>query len=90
MSPGRRTAGDAARERDQQPVADSVAEAVVDELEAVDVEEEDGAAERRVARRCGCSDAARRSMNSARFGQAGERVVQRVVDQPLLARSGDR
>ena len=45
--PGAQRGRDAAGERDQQVVADGVAEAVVDELEAVDVEEQDRAAGRR-------------------------------------------
>ena len=54
--------------RDQQPVAGLVPEAVVDDLEVVEVEEEhrDRASARRSARARACS---RRSRNRARFGR---------------------
>ena len=84
MSLGRSAALEPARDRHQQLVADVVAERVVDDLEAVEVEEQHGRAAvgwRRWARRIAWS---RRSRNSTRFGQAGQRVVQRVVLQALL------
>ena len=62
----------------QQLVADAVAERVVDELEAVDVEEEHRACASSAAGR-GPGRAPRRSSKSVPVRQAGERVVQRLV-----------
>jgi hypothetical protein len=50
VSPGRRQVFEAARDADEQLVADHVAERVVDYLEAVEVEEEDGEEGRRAPR----------------------------------------
>ena len=73
-----------ARDRDQQLVSHLVAERVVDELEAVEVQEQDG----RGGARVGALGAADRLVEAVEeqhaVGQAGERVVQRVVLQALL------
>ena len=56
------------RQREQQVIADRVTEAVVDKLEAIEVDEENGAATVEVARpRRGTWSM--RSMNSARLGR---------------------
>ena len=69
---------------DQQPVSHLVAERVVDELEAVEVEEQD----RRGGGRVGALGAADRLVEPVEeqhaVRQAGERVVQRVVLEALL------
>ena len=68
---------------DQQLVAGAVAEAVVDLLEAVEVEEQHrdrASAARGAAQRV----LRRRSLNSARLAQPGQRVVERLVDELLL------
>ena len=77
-----------ARDGDQQPVADVVAERVVDELEAVEVQEQH--------RRAGGRAAALRAPDRLRqavqeqhaVGQPGQRVVQGVVLQALLGLRG--
>ena len=71
-------------DRDQQLVADLVAEAVVDELEAVEVEEQD-------ARQPAAAAQARERLLEAveeqhAVGQPGERVVQRAVADRVLGR----
>ena len=72
------------RDRDQQPVSRLVAERVVDELEAVEVEEEDGG--RRL--RGGALGTADRLVEAVEeehaVRQAGEGVVHRVVLEALL------
>ena len=74
-----------ARDRDQQPVADVVAERVVDELEAVEVEEQHrraGGRARGAARgRIACVEAVE---EQHAVGQPGQRVVERVVLEALL------
>jgi hypothetical protein len=72
-----------AGERDQQPVADGMAEAVVDELEAVEVDVEHGAAPGRIPLEL--AEAVLEAVQEQRpVRKAGEAVVQRFVDQPLL------
>ena len=67
---GRSAALEPARDGDQQLVADLVAERVVDELEAVEVEEQHGRGSGRGARRWARRIAwSRRSRNSTRFGR---------------------
>ena len=68
VSDGRRAASRAPEICDQQLVAHQMAEAVVDDLEAVEVEEEDGGRCVR-PRRERSIDWRRRSMNSARLGR---------------------
>ena len=77
---------DAPGERDQQVVADRVAEAVVDELEAVDVQEQHRAAGLRDRAATRCRIWLTPVHEQGPVGQAGERVVQRVV---LEAQLGD-
>ena len=76
---GAQRAFDPLRDRHQQAVADEVAERVVDELEAVEVEEQHGAAELAVV----AARALRLELEAVEeeraVGQPGERVVQRVV-----------
>ena len=68
---------------DQQLVAGQVAEAVVDDLEAVEVEEEDGGQPLRLAARA--LDRLPQPVHEQRaVGQAGERVVEGVVEELLL------
>ena len=70
--------------RGQQLVADLVAEAVVDELEAVEVEEQDRR-QRAVARQPG--QGVLEPVEEQRpVRQAGERVVQRAMADPVLGR----
>ena len=64
------------RDRDQQLVADQVAEAVVDDLEAVEVEEEDGEAACSGCRRARAMRLAQAVHEQRAVGQAGERVVE--------------
>ena len=72
--------------RDQQPVAGGVAEAVVHHLEAVEVEEQHRDALVALRRRR-CQLAARaRSTKCSAVGQAGERIVDRLVRERLTAR----
>ena len=69
---------------DQQLVAGVVAEAVVDVLEAVEIEERPRRPTSvRWQRAMAC---VRRSRNSRRFGSPRERVVHRLVREPLLER----
>jgi hypothetical protein len=78
VSPGR-----LAGERDQQLVSDGVAEAVVDELEPVDVEEQHRAAGGGVA--VGALEDLVDAVDEQRaVGQSGEGVVQRVMLQAQL------
>jgi hypothetical protein len=73
-----------ARDRDQQPVADVVPERVVDELEAVEVEEQHGGAGVRVPA-LRAADRLREAVEEEHaVRQPGQRVVQRVVLQALL------
>ena len=76
-------AGEAPRDGEQDRVADRDAEAVVDLLEAVDVEDED----RRPRRAFGLGAGDRRAQpveEQLAVGQAGQVVVDGVVQQPLL------
>jgi hypothetical protein len=78
--------GQPGRQRDQELVADGVAEAVVDQLEAVDVHEQHGAGGARVAR-----EPLQRLLHAVHeqrpVGQAGEAVVQGIVLQVQLGHS---
>ena len=69
---------DPRRQRDEELVADGMAEAVVDELEAVDVQEQDGAADVGIADRA-VHDLLDAVHEQRAVGQPGQRVVQRVV-----------
>ena len=84
VSLGRSDGLEALRDRLQQLVAARVAERVVDDLEAVEVEEQDrGAALGVVA--LGAADRLVEAVEEEHaVGQPGERVVQRVVLQALL------
>jgi hypothetical protein len=80
---GAQRAGDPLGEGDEQLVADGVAEAVVDLLELVEVEEQQRAAVLRLA--AGTPQRLLDAVNEQRpVGQPGEGVVQRLVLQPLL------
>ena len=82
---GAQRATQPARDGDQQLVADVVAERVVDELEAVEVEEQDGDAARPGRARCGAADRLVEAVEEQHaVRQPGQRVVQRVVLQALL------
>src|SRR6185503_9871359 len=68
---------------DEERVAGAVAERVVDQLEAVEVEEED--AEEAVLLASRVADAVAQAVDEERpVGEAGEGVVERVVDELLL------
>ncbi len=73
----------APRERDEQLIADGVAVGVVDELEAIQVEEQDRASIFRDT-----AAAPQRELEvieeHGSVGQPGQRIVQGVVDEPLL------
>ena len=76
-------AGQAARDGEQDRIADGEAEAVIDLLEAVDVEHEDRRPRR--AFRLGAGDRRLEPVEEElAVGQAGQVVVDRVVEQPLL------
>ena len=76
-------AGQAPRDGEQDRIADRDAEAVVDLLEAVDVEDEDRGPRR--AFRCGARDRRAQPVDEQlAVGQAGQVVVDGVVQQPLL------
>ena len=82
MSPGRRWAAQPRRDRPQQLVAGVVADAVVDQLEVVEVEEEDP--DRRAGDGAAVERVAERVDEAEPVGQAGERVVQDAVAQRLV------
>ena len=84
VSAGRSAAASEPAICDQQLVADQVAEAVVDDLEAVEVEEEDGGQRARGSRRERSIDLPQAVHEQRAVGQAGQRVVQGVVEQLLL------
>ena len=79
VSVGTQRALEPLRDLDQQLVARGVAEAVVDELEAIDVEEQDG--ERRVTGLLvpRASSRSNRSMKSTRFGSPVNGSARRAV-----------
>ncbi len=72
------------RRRQQDLVADEMAERVVDDLEAVEVEEEDGARRRRA--RAAADGVLEAVLEEHPVRQPGERVVQRVVLELQLGR----
>ena len=76
-----RRAAQATGDRGEELVAGGVAEAVVDELEVVEVDEEDG--ERRYARRLAADGRLEALLEADSVGEAGQRVV--VGDVPELA-----
>ena len=85
VSPGPKLRLQPFAECDQQLVPDRVAEAVVDELEAVDVEEQHPAAIAGIA--LGAAQRELQVVEEERsVRESGERVVQGVVAQPLLGR----
>ena len=83
MSPSRRHASEALGDRDEQLVAGGVAEAVVDRLEVVEVDEQ----HREVAVACAPTRAERvldAVAEQRLVGEAGERVVERLVGELVL------
>ena len=82
MSPGRRWARRRGATARQQIVAGVVADAVVDQLEVVEVEEED--ADRRARGDAAAQRVAQRVDEAGPVGQAGQRVVQDPVAQSLV------
>ena len=84
MSVGRTASWSRRRDLLQDLVAGGVAEAVVDGLEVVEVDEHDGdVGDPRSARTSACST---RSENSARLASFGHRVVERLVRELVLER----
>jgi hypothetical protein len=81
---------DPLRDRHQQAVADEVAERVVDELEAIEIAEQDGAAEL-AALAARALEAQLQAVEEERaVGEAGEAVVERVMAEvgELAQRAG--
>ena len=75
--------GEPARQREQDRVADRDADGIVDLLEPIEVDHHDGGLDRRVGLREG-EHAFQAIDEQFAVGQAGEIVVNRIVQQPLF------
>ena len=84
----RRHAGEPLGRDDQQRVADGVAEAVVDRLEVIEIEEEHG--DRRPLAGPARQRVAHAVLEQRAIGEAGQRIVERLVGELRFERATRR